>query len=134
MSDGDDSDVPDKNFDFDIQPYQFEPRRIPARPTTPVDTESGSDGDSDNEDEEMATAARRRDSAIVARVSMSTEEECVCQEIPRVLSMTQEREVTCITEDGGFVANCLNKDVLVVSVFYFSDQNGPIGDNEPAHE
>ena len=68
-------------------------------------------------------------------VPMPTDDECLCcQEISRIANMTEEREVTCITQDTGFIANCLNKDVLVVSVFEFCDHHGPIGDNEPAHE
>lgn len=67
--------------------------------------------------------------------SMPTETECLCcQEVTLIQTKTEAKDITCITLHDGFVANCLNPDVLEVSMLEFADHHGPFGDNEPMHE
>ena len=42
-------------------------------------------------------------------------------------------EDKCITETAGFVANCLNTDVLEVSVYEYIHKKAVLGDDEPEH-
>ena len=39
-----------------------------------------------------------------------------------------------MTEHEGFIANCLNRDVLEVSLYEYVHYEGPLDDNEPIHE
>ena len=42
--------------------------------------------------------------------------------------------VHCITESDGFIANCLNIDVLETSYWEFRQDNGPPLENQQIHE
>ena len=44
------------------------------------------------------------------------------------------KHLKCITEHDGFRWNCLNIDVLEVSMYEFIDRDGPLDDNEPIHK
>ena len=64
---------------------------------------------------------------------MPTPLECLCcTEIELVDS--KRGELQCVTEHDGFVANCLNRDVLEVSLYEYVAYEGPLDDNEPIHE
>jgi hypothetical protein len=61
--------------------------------------------------------------------------ECLCcHEIPQVKEKIDSKGLKCITEHEGFHGNCLNVDVLSVSLYEFTESDGPIDDNEPIHE
>lgn len=66
---------------------------------------------------------------------MDTNEECLCcLEIAPVLEKAEAKHLKCITEHNGFQGNCLNIDVLEVSMYEFIDTDGPLDDNEPIHK
>ena len=44
------------------------------------------------------------------------------------------QKVKCITEHPGFGANCLNYWVLEHAAYEYVEREGPIGDEELAHE
>ena len=55
-----------------------------------------------------------------------------CKSYPLVRNRMSEED-KCITETTGFVANCLNADVLEVSVYEYIHKKGVLGDDEPEH-
>lgn len=68
-------------------------------------------------------------------VIMEKEEECLCcHELAQVTEKIDSKNLKCITQHEGFQGNCLNVDVLEVSLYEFVERDGPIDDNEPIHE
>ena len=66
---------------------------------------------------------------------MDTNEECLCcQEVAPISEKMEDKHLKCITEHDGFRGNCLNIDVLEVSMYEFIDRDGPLDDNEPIHK
>ena len=66
---------------------------------------------------------------------MSSMEECICcQEIPAVRENAEMSGVNCITDSQIFKDNCLNRNVLQVSMYEYIENVGPIDDNQAAHE
>ena len=59
--------------------------------------------------------------------------ECVCC---REFDIMDEKRADhmCITLHEGFIANCLNRDVIEVSLYEFVAYEGPLDDNVPMHE
>ena len=44
-----------------------------------------------------------------------------------------EKKLKCITEYDGFPKNCLNINVLEISMHEFVDRDRPLDDNEPTN-
>lgn len=66
---------------------------------------------------------------------MEKEEECLCcHEFAQVIEQIDSKNLKCITPHEGIRGNCLNVDVLEVSLYEFVERDGPIDDNEPIHE
>ena len=70
---------------------------------------------------------------------MPTARECVCclDDAPSrapVKNRVMASVYKCIVEHPGFEANCLNEFVMEWAVKDWRARNGPIGDEEPAHE
>jgi hypothetical protein len=66
---------------------------------------------------------------------MPTGRECqCCAEIERVQDLIEEEHITCITEHAVFIDNCLNRNVVLVSIYDYIHTEGPIDDNQPVHE
>lgn len=64
---------------------------------------------------------------------MATSLECRCCTEIDALDI-KRGELRCITHHEGFVANCLNRDVLEISMYEYVVYEGPLDDNEPIHE
>ena len=64
---------------------------------------------------------------------MATSLECLCC-TERDAIDNKRAELQCITHHEGFIANCLNRDVLEVSMYEYVAYEGPLDDNEPIHE
>lgn len=66
---------------------------------------------------------------------MTTSEECTCcSNVSAVSFHMQPEDLQCITEHEVFVANCLNRHVLQVSMYAYLENVGPFDDNEPINE
>ena len=66
---------------------------------------------------------------------MTTAKECVCcNGIPEIDEKRKACNVNCITEHSGFIANCLNTDVLETSYYEHKETHGPPQENEMIHE
>jgi hypothetical protein len=66
---------------------------------------------------------------------METSLECrCCAEIELVQEAVEEDNLQCITEHDVFIANCLNRHVLYVSIYDYIENEGPIDDNRPIHK
>ena len=66
---------------------------------------------------------------------MATNTECLCcHELDPIQEKMEEMQLSCITQHTGFQGNCLNRDVIEVSMYEFVERNGPIDDNEPINE
>lgn len=66
---------------------------------------------------------------------MPTEDECICcSDISAVDVNKQPEDLQCITEHQIFTANCLDRNVIYVSMFEYLEHVGPMDDNEPIHE
>ena len=64
---------------------------------------------------------------------MPTALECLC--CNEVDAIDEKRgDLACITLHEGFIANCLNRDVIEVSLYEFVAYDGPLDVNEPIHE
>ena len=64
---------------------------------------------------------------------MDTAPECVCCHEFDIMD-EKRAALECITLHEGFVANCLNKDVLEVSLYEYVEYEGPLDDNVPMNE
>ncbi|XP_069115677.1 P2X purinoceptor 7-like [Argopecten irradians] len=134
----DDNEIPDVNNVFKIEPYQFEPLRAEKS----CDDRQNSDSeDSDIDDEEAIQVEQRLHNTAWCECgncsSMTTMEECVCcAEIDLVHYKTEtaDQEIHCIIEHESFIANCLNRHVLHVSMYEYLENVGPFDDNDPIHE
>ncbi|OWF47597.1 hypothetical protein KP79_PYT26168 [Mizuhopecten yessoensis] len=139
MSDTD-SDVPEVGGELDILPYQFEPARKHVDRVTEEMYSSQSETDESDDGDDHARARDIRTDNIAwcdceCCTAMTTETECLCcQEIDLICTKTEEKGIMCITNHEGFIANCLNRDVLEVSLLEFVEHDGPIDDNEPINE
>ena len=51
----------------------------------------------------------------------------------RKLHPCQKKKLKCITEYDGFPKNCLNINVLEISMHEFVDRDRPLDDNEPTN-
>ncbi|XP_033726822.1 uncharacterized protein LOC117316389 [Pecten maximus] len=110
MSDSEDSDVPGVELDMSMTIKMIKLELVIPVPTTT----------------HVVTATR---------VVMPTEVECLCcQEVSLIQTKTEDKAIACITQHDGFIANCINTDVLEVSMFEYAEHHGPIGDNQPMHE
>jgi len=66
---------------------------------------------------------------------MPTRTECLCcREVPPVDEKVEEKGLKCITEHEDFIANCLHRGVLEVSLYEYVEYEGPVDDNEPINE
>lgn len=66
---------------------------------------------------------------------MEKEEECLCcHELAQVTEKIDSKNLKCITQHESFQGNCLNVDILEVSLYEFVERDGQIDDNEPIHE
>ena len=68
---------------------------------------------------------------------MATPRECICcLHTATIRAPVKDRVGTykCITAHPGFEVNCLNEFVMEHAVKEWRAKNGPIGDEEPAHE
>ncbi|XP_033741771.1 uncharacterized protein LOC117328353 [Pecten maximus] len=131
-----DNEIPDVNDRLQVLPYQFEPLRVEKISDSGKTTPSAS---SDVDDEE----AIQRDQRLYNTAwcvcgkcsSMTTVKECICcTEIDLVNHQTETAELNCITDHEAFIANCLNRHVLHVSMYEYMENVGPFDDNEPIHE
>ena len=67
--------------------------------------------------------------------TMDTAEECICCQASLAVSINMEDgDISCITEHDIFVANCLNRHVLHISMLEYLENVGPLDDNEPINE
>jgi hypothetical protein len=46
----------------------------------------------------------------------------------------EDAGVACVALHHSFIANCLNRDVIEVSVLEFAQTDGPLDDNQPPHK
>ncbi|XP_061192279.1 uncharacterized protein LOC133200509 [Saccostrea echinata] len=125
----------------EIRPYNFEPLLDNTQGRNGSESEDSEDSDLGLHDEENAVggiATRRQNLAwcVCQRCQvMETDEECLCcHEIAPILEKIEAKHLKCITEHDGFQGNCLNIDVLEVSMYEFIDMDGPLDDNEPIHQ
>ena len=66
---------------------------------------------------------------------MDTADECICCQVISAVSINMEdSDISCITEHDIFVANCLNRHVLHISMLEYLENVGPLDDNEPINE
>jgi hypothetical protein len=66
---------------------------------------------------------------------MDTAEECICCQATSAVSINMEdSDISRITEHDIFVANCLNRHVLHISMLEYLENVGPLDDNEPINE
>jgi hypothetical protein len=69
---------------------------------------------------------------------MDTAEECICCQTSSAVSINMEDgdngDISCITENDIFVANCLNRHVLHIGMLEYLENVGPLDDNEPINE
>lgn len=66
---------------------------------------------------------------------METSDECLCcGEVSAVQCQMQDDDLQCITDHEVFIANCLNRHVLQVSMYEYIENVGPFDDNEPINE
>ena len=66
---------------------------------------------------------------------MDTAEECICcQAISAVIINMEDGDISYITEHDIFVANCLNRHVLHISMLEYLENVGSLEDNEPINE
>jgi hypothetical protein len=69
------------------------------------------------------------------RCECESAEECICcQAISTVIINMEDGDISCITEHDIFVANCLNRHVLHISMLEYLENVGPLDDNEPINE
>ena len=67
--------------------------------------------------------------------TMDTADECICCQVISAVSINMEdSDISCITEHDIFVANCLNRHVLHISMLEYLENVGPLDDNEPINE
>ena len=65
---------------------------------------------------------------------MPTVDECICcTEIGAVQAESEKGDHLCITESQIFIANCLNRHVLHVSMYEYLQNVGPLDYNQPPH-
>jgi len=66
---------------------------------------------------------------------MTTAEECICcAGLSAVSFHMQPDDLQCITEHDIFIANCLNRHVLYVSMYEYMENVSPFDDNEAINE
>ena len=62
-------------------------------------------------------------------------DECICcTEIGAVKAESEKGDHLCITESQIFIANCLNRHVLHVSMYEYLQNVGTLNYNQPPHE
>ena len=73
--------------------------------------------------------------SVKACQSMMTLAECVCcVETQAVNFIRESSNLECITDHQTFIDNCLNVQVLEVSLNDYIQRDRPLDDNEPIHE
>ncbi|XP_033728970.1 P2X purinoceptor 7-like [Pecten maximus] len=117
--DTDDNEIPDVNDRLQVLLHQFEPLGVEkisdSGKTSPSDS-------SDVDDEE----AIQRDQRLYNTAW------CFCGKCSSMTTVKEYRN--CITDHEAFIANCLNRHVLHVSMYEYMENVGPFDDNEPIHE
>ncbi|XP_071146193.1 P2X purinoceptor 7-like [Mytilus edulis] len=129
-----DSEIPDVSRLVDIRPYQFEPISNEINP--------GEDSNSSSETSDIDDLSQAEDRLLNTDwcdcgncEPMTTSEECTCcSNVSAVSFHMQPEDLQCITEHEVFVANCLNRHVLQVSMYAYLENVGPFDDNEPINE
>ncbi|CAG2195448.1 unnamed protein product [Mytilus edulis] len=132
--DGVDSSLQGNSQSLDIRPYQFEPLLVENNQEEDINS-SSEESDIDDLSSNVDRLVNTNWCDCGNCNSMTTADECVCcSDISAVSYLMQPDDLNCITEHEVFIANCLNRHVLQVSMYAYMEHVGPFDDNEPINE
>ncbi|XP_063407908.1 P2X purinoceptor 7-like [Mytilus trossulus] len=132
--DGVDSSLQSNSQSLDIRPYQFEPLLVENNQEEDINS-SSEESDIDDLSSNVDRLVNTNWCDCGNCNSMTTADECVCcSDISAVSYLMQPDDLNCITEHEVFIANCLNRHVLQVSMYAYMEHIGPFDDNEPINE
>ncbi|XP_056021417.1 uncharacterized protein LOC125664129 [Ostrea edulis] len=132
-SDSDDS-IPeiDISLRVNVQPYQYEP--VVLCDSSPLPENDSESEISEDQSDECPSPSDMQWCLCGNCIAMPTRRESkCCHAFSTIVPRLEEMGVSCITDHGGFVANCLNRWVLETLYYEYFQDNGPLEEGELIH-